>query len=315
MADSVGSVLAEAAAALAKAGCDQPRRRARQLAAGALNLSAAELLLDPQRNLDSGEAQRLAGLVKRMIGGEPLSRLLGRREFWGLDFELSPDTLDPRPDSETLVEAVLARMDRRTPLTLLDLGTGSGCLLLALLSELPAAIGVGVDLSPAAAAMARRNAHRLQLADRCFFLAGNWGDAIGHRFDVVVTNPPYIATPMLRELPAVVRCYDPPCALDGGQDGLAAYRGIVASLTALLTPAGLFVAEIGADQAVDVVAMLTECGLFCEAVERDLAGLERCVVARSTRSYEVSTSKKTLECGIAASRVTAGEFDATRACS
>ncbi len=300
---------------LGKAGCDQPRRRARQLAAGALNVSAAELLLDPQRHLDSGEARRLAGLVKRMAVGEPLSRILGRREFWGLDFELSPDTLDPRPDSETLVEAALARVGRRAPLNVLDLGTGSGCLLLALLSELPVATGVGVDLSPAAAAMADRNARRLQLADRCLFLAGNWGDAIGRRFDVIVANPPYIATPILRELPAAVRRYDPPRALDGGADGLAAYRSIAALLPALLVPAGLFVAEIGADQAADVVAILSGCGLSCEAVERDLAGLERCVVARNTRSHEVSTSKKILECDIAASRVTEGQLDATRACN
>ena len=269
---------------LAKAGCDEPRRRARQLMAGALDLSAAELLMRGEHRLEGAQVQQLRNFIARMAAGEPLSRILGRREFWGLDFELSPDTLDPRPDSETLIEAVLTRVDRSAPLRVLDLGTGSGCLLLALLSELPIATGIGVDISEGAVATARRNAESLRLAGRSGFFVGDWGYAIAQRFDVVVANPPYIATSALDDLPQEVRCYDPPRALDGGNRGLAAYPRIIALLPALLAPSGLFVAEIGNRQATDVVGLLEDHAFTCEAVERDLSGIERCIVTRYTAS-------------------------------
>lgn len=283
MPDTLGSVFAEAAAALAKAGCDEPRRRARQLIAAALGLSATELLMDPQRRIGRRETDLVRGFVGRMARGEPLSRVLGQREFWGLEFALSDDTLDPRPDSETIVEAVLARVsDRDAALKLLDLGTGTGCLLLALLSELPAAIGIGVDLSAGAAATARRNAETLRLAHRARFLVGDWGGALGQRFDIIVANPPYIATAVLTELPGEVIGYDPHRALDGGADGLAAYRVIAGQAPALLAPCGLMVAEVGAGQARAAARILKECGLLFEGTERDLAGIERCVVMRPT---------------------------------
>jgi release factor glutamine methyltransferase len=282
-ADTLGSVLAAAAAALAKAGCLEPRRRARRLVASALEISAAELLIDPDRMLDRTEASRLVGLVDRMTRGEPLSRVLGRREFWGLEFELSAATLDPRPESEILVETVLSRIaDRGAPLRVLDLGTGSGCLLLALLSELPAATGVGVDISEGAIRTARRNAKALRLDGRVRFFVGDWTSALAQRFDVVVANPPYVATAALSELPREVSRYDPRRALDGGEDGLAAYRQIAKNLLPLLTPFAVFAAEVGAGQAVEVAAIVGRCGLFVEATERDLAGIERCVVARRT---------------------------------
>jgi release factor glutamine methyltransferase len=282
--DSIGLIVSEAAASLAKAGCDEPRRRARQLIAGALDLSAAELLMRGEHQLDGSQVQQLRNFITRMAAGEPLSRILKRREFWGLDFELSPDTLDPRPDSETIIEAVLARVDRSDPLRVLDLGTGSGCLLLALLSELPIATGIGVDISEGAVATARRNAESLGLNGRSGFFVGDWGYAIAQRFDIVVANPPYIVTSALRDLPQEVRLYDPPRALDGGDRGLAAYQHIIALLPILLTPSGLFAAEIGSGQAVDVVALLRGNALACDAVERDLGGIERCIVARKTAS-------------------------------
>jgi len=284
VADTLGSILAEAAKALTDAtGCDQPRRRARQLIAAVLGLPAAELLAHPERPLGRSEASCVLGLVDRMTRGEPLSRVLGRREFWGLDFALSDETLDPRPDSETIVDAVLARVPGRgSPFKLLDLGTGTGCLLLALLSEFPAATGFGIDLSEGAAATARRNAAALGLAPRARFLVGDWGSALGQRFDVIVANPPYIASAALSELPRRVSRYDPRRALDGGEDGLTAYRTIAAGLPRLLAPSALFVGEVGAGQAATVATLLQRCGLVIEAIELDLAGIERCVVARKT---------------------------------
>ena len=281
--DTVGSFLAEAVVTLEEAEFDEPRRRVRALIASALNLSLSELLIDPERPLDQLEAARLLGLVNRMARGEPLSRVLGRREFWGLDFTLSDETLDPRPESETIVETVLARIiNRDYPLRLLDLGTGTGCLLLALLSELPSAIGYGVDISQDAVATARRNAEALGLAPRAQFCVGNWGGPLAPRFDVIVANPPYIATAMVAKLPREVKDYDPAQALDGGEDGLAQYRMLAAYLPALLAPFAIFVGEMGEGQADTVVSILRRCGLILEAIERDFAGRERCIVMRGT---------------------------------
>jgi release factor glutamine methyltransferase len=279
--DTLGSILAEAAAALSSAGFDEPRRRARRLVTGSLELSPTELLIDPERGLEPDEASRLRQMIGRMIEGEPLSRILGRREFWGLSFALSQDTLDPRPESETLVEAVLARIaDRSAPLNFLDLGTGTGCLLLALLSEFPAASGVGVDIALGAITTARDNAAVQGLAGRAGFFVGDWGSALSGRFAAIVANPPYIASAALAELPPEVGRYDPPCALDGGEDGLAAYRRIAPGLPALLAPGGIFVAEVGNGMAGAAAAIMKAHGLFIDGVERDLAAAERCVVAR-----------------------------------
>ncbi|HUC11175.1 MAG TPA: peptide chain release factor N(5)-glutamine methyltransferase [Stellaceae bacterium] len=282
MAVTVGSMLGAAATALAKAGHLEPRRRGRQLIAGALGVSAAELLAMSERVLDCTAVKRLHGLIWRLAEGEPLSRILGRREFWGLDFELSRFTLDPRPETETVIAAVLARIDRGHSDKVLDLGTGSGCLLLALLSELPLAAGIGVDCLEGAVTTARRNARLLGLADRCRFLVGRWGAAITHRFDIIVANPPYIATSAMRGLPYEVKEFDPPSALDGGEDGLNAYRVIASELRVLSAPSALFVCEIGAGQAAAVAAILDSHGLHVEGTERDLSGIERCVVARYT---------------------------------
>lgn len=278
--DTLGSIAAEAAAMLAQAGCEEPRRKSRRLIAAALDIAPGDLLVHGDRRLAAPEAERLRGLIVRLAKGEPASRILGRREFWGLDFALSPETLDPRPDSETIVEAVLARRpDRQAALDLLDLGTGTGCLLCALLSEYPAAKGIGVDVSIGAAATARRNAGALGIAERARFVVGNWGEALGGRFDVIVANPPYIPAGALASLLPAVGRYDPRGALDGGEDGLAAYRLIAAEIPTLLAQGGLFATEIGEGQAAAVCAIFREGGLFIDTVERDLAGIERCIVA------------------------------------
>jgi release factor glutamine methyltransferase len=281
VADTLGSILTEAIAVLSVAGLDDPRRRARRFVAAFLDVPPTELLSHAERALERSVVERLRSSLARIVMGEPLSRVLGWREFWGLRFALSADTLDPRPESETLVEAVLRRiLDRNVPLSLLDLGTGTGCLLLALLSELPTAIGIGVDVTVGAVLTARENAAVLGFADRARFYVGDWSSALSGRFTVIVANPPYIAGVELAGLPREVRCYDPRRAVDGGQEGLAAYRRIAAGVPALLSNGGIFAVEVGAGQASVAAAILQAEGLLIDDIERDLAGIERCIVAR-----------------------------------
>ncbi|MBV8132331.1 MAG: peptide chain release factor N(5)-glutamine methyltransferase [Alphaproteobacteria bacterium] len=276
------SLLGEAASTLSRAGFAEPRRLARRLVARALDLTPAELLGHPEQVLDEQQTSRFRLALDRMAGREPLSRILGRREFWSLEFELSPDTLDPRPETETVVEAVLRRVsDRRAPFRLLDLGAGTGCILLALLSELPAATGIGVDIVAGAMITARRNAAAIGLAKRAHFFVGDWGAALTGGFEVIVSNPPYIASAALANLPCEVALYDPCLALDGGADGLGAYRSLVRDLPRLLKPGAVFVSEVGLGQASAVAAILQASGLAIESCERDLAGIRRCVVARA----------------------------------
>jgi release factor glutamine methyltransferase len=278
---SVGAALEHAASALAGARINEPRRRARALLAAALDLSAAEIFAHPERPLNPAQQARISAMLERMLAREPLSRIVSRREFWGLEFLLSADTLDPRPESETIIEAVLARLPERDRAhRFLDLGTGTGCLLLALLSEYPAAIGVGVDIAPGAARTARDNAVRLGIGGRARFVVGNWTAALTGRFDAVIANPPYIERATIPALPPEVRDYDPIRALDGGGDGLDAYRAIAADLPRLLPPGGLFAAEVGLGQATAVALVLARHGLRTEAVIPDLAGIARCVIAR-----------------------------------
>jgi release factor glutamine methyltransferase len=282
--ETIGSMLAEAAATLSQAGFGAPRRIARRLVGSALGFAPAELLGHPERVLDKAHIEQVRQILGRTVECEPLSRILGRREFWGLEFVLSADTLDPRPETETVVEVVLRRIpERGAPLRFLDLGTGTGCILLALLSEFQGAIGYGVDVAAGAAMTARANAAALGMAERACFVVGDWGSAILGRFDVIVANPPYIARSMLGDLPREVALYDPPRALDGGTDGLDTYRAIAPDLRRLLQPRGLFVCEIGLGQASAVAAILQASGLAIEGREHDLAGVARCLVARADR--------------------------------
>ena len=249
--------------------------------AAALDLTASEVFAHPERLLDVAEQQRVATMLSRLLAHEPLSRITKRREFWGLEFELSADTLDPRPDTETLVQAVLDHLaDRSHDYRFLDLGTGSGCLLLALLSEYPNASGIGIDVAPGAACTARDNAERLALGGRAAFAVGDWVDAVAGEFEAVVANPPYIATATMAGLPVEVREYDPRRALDGGDDGVTPYRRIAAGLMRLLGRGGVAAVEIGSTQAEAVAAIFAAMGLRIEPVLFDLAGLPRCIVAR-----------------------------------
>lgn len=244
------TALAEGTARLSAAGIEGPRRDARLLLASASGLPPGSLVAWPERRLEEPARALYRSYLERRAAREPVARILGTREFWSLPFRLSSATLDPRPDSETLVAALLARLpERHAPLRLLDLGTGSGCLLLALLSELPAAWGLGVDFEPEAAAAAAANAAALGLAERAAFLAGDWATALEGRFDIVVANPPYIAHDALTGLEPEVRLHDPRGALDGGPDGLDGYRALAPQLPRLLQPGGWAAVEIGADQA------------------------------------------------------------------
>lgn len=222
----------------------------------------------------------LEPLLARREAREPLALILGHREFWSLDFEVSPSTLVPRPESETLIEAALSAFAHHPPpQRVLDLGTGTGCLLLAALMEFPAAFGVGVDRSYAAAALAARNARRLGLSDRAAFVCGDWAEALDGRFDLVLCNPPYIPTSDLPGLMPEVALFEPRSALDGGEDGCAAYRHLIPEFTRLLSPAGVAVVELGAGQAEDVAEIAREVGLT-HNFRYDLAGIARVLVLR-----------------------------------
>ncbi len=266
---------------LREAGVDTPELDARLLVEHALSLTRNDLFTKADTPIPDEDAARLRALIERRASHEPVGRILGHREFWTLDLALNADTLEPRPDTETLVEAVLKAVpDRAAPLRLLDLGTGTGCILLALLAELPNALGLGVDLSPNAVAAAAANAERNGLGGRARFQTGNWAEGLSERFDVVVSNPPYIPSADIATLAPEVREHDPLRALDGGADGLDAYRVIAAQLPGLLVPGGVAGLEVGQGQAGDVARLLDATGLMPVGIFKDLGGIERCVLGR-----------------------------------
>ena len=272
------ALLRDAAVRLEAAGVEEARRDARLLLAEALGVEAHRLILEPQTNVPSEAADRFAGFVAARAARVPVSRILGRREFWGLTFRLSPATLDPRPDSETLVEAVLkAFPDRTAPLRVLDFGTGTGCLLLAVLSEYPNATGLGIDKAEEAVATASANAGDLGLAARAEFRTGDWGEGLAGVFDIILSNPPYIEAAVVPALAPEVARHDPLLALAGGADGQDAYRRLLPDVARLLAPQGHAFLELGQGQAADVAALAQQCGLMQRALHDDLAGIARCL--------------------------------------
>jgi release factor glutamine methyltransferase len=277
--EPLGAMLEAATARLHEAGIEAPRRDAALLIGHALGRDRGWVLTHRDYMPDGAEHARVSQLIERRSAREPVSRILGRREFWSLDFALDSCVLDPRPDSETLIVAALERLaDPQHPWRILDLGTGSGCLLLALLFERRKATGVGLDVSWPAAYIARQNAHGLGLDGRVSFLVSDWASALEARFDLVISNPPYIADAEVPTLaPEVVR-NDPGLALRGGADGLDAYRAILAQLPRLLVPGGSAVMEIGHDQAAAVAGLARVHGFTEPQVRPDLAGRPRCVV-------------------------------------
>jgi release factor glutamine methyltransferase len=278
---TLADFLKRAIETLKNVGIDNPQLDARILACHALGIDRAELLSQSQRPLSEYEVQSLTTLIARRVEHESVARIVGKREFWGLGFGLNEATLEPRPDSESLIEAVLTLAPRTTQ-RILDLGTGTGCLLLSLLHELPDATGLGVDIAPRAVDQATRNAATLGLDQRAAFCTGNWLDGINEKFDIIVSNPPYIPAPEIPSLMRDVRDHDPMLALDGGADGLAPYRLLIPLLADFLTPNGIAAFEFGQHQASDV-ANLFKANKFARIkVRKDLAGIERCITA--TRS-------------------------------
>jgi len=269
--------LRDGAAVLAAAGIERPRLEARLLLAHALGIEQEALLRDLRAPV---EMALYAPLLARRAAREPLARITGRQEFWSLSFAVGPAALVPRADSETLLEAALALFPERGRVTsILDLGTGTGCLLLAALTEFPGAFGVGVDLAPDAARLAAGNAAALGLRDRAAFLVADWVAPLAGRFDLILGNPPYIETSVIPTLMPEVRWHEPLGALDGGADGLDAYRRIVPAIPDMLTPSGAAVLEVGRGQAGLVADMAARAGLASKA-RADLAGIPRAVILR-----------------------------------
>jgi release factor glutamine methyltransferase len=260
-----------------RAGIDSPALDARVLIQHALSLDHTALAAAPQRTLSERERDAIAGLAARRLAGEPVARILGVKEFWGLTLSLSAATLVPRPETETVVESALAVLGNRRdePLRIADLGTGTGAILLALLHELRKATGVGTDLDATAIETARANAQALGLLSRAQFVRTDFGSGLDRPFDLVVSNPPYIATGEIVRLAPEVRDHDPMLALDGGSDGLDAYRALAAQMPSLLNAGGAAIVEIGIGQAAQVDAIFKQAGLHLTGAKADLAGIAR----------------------------------------
>jgi len=277
---TVADARRDLAAGFRSHGLDSPDLDARLLVGHALGLDHAALASGADRKLTADEIERIGAYAARRRGREPVARILGLREFWGLPLRITPAVLVPRPETESVVEAALAGTARDRALRIADLGTGSGAILLALLSELMDARGVGTDRDSAALAAAGLNAGSLGLRERAAFVACDFGAALAGSFDLVVSNPPYIRTAEIAALAPEVREFDPRLALDGGPDGLAAYRAIAADARRLLAPGGRLVVEVGWDQADAVVAAFAAAELDTGTPpRRDLAGVPRAVIA------------------------------------
>ncbi|HWP25530.1 MAG TPA: peptide chain release factor N(5)-glutamine methyltransferase [Xanthobacteraceae bacterium] len=261
---------------------DSPELDARVLVGHVTGLNHSGLATAARAHLDAGQIRLLEEFTARRLAGEPIARIVGIKEFWGLPLKISPATFVPRPETETVVEAAAALIDaasaRQRNLRIADLGTGSGAILLALLSEFPYAFGIGTDVSPEAITIARENAARLGLSLRAAMVVTDFGSSLAGRFDLVVANPPYVATADIAALAPEVR-YDPLTALDGGADGLAAYRAIAADARRLLAPEGLLVLELGAGQEDAVTKLLRTAGLKVAPAWRDLSGIARALPA------------------------------------
>jgi release factor glutamine methyltransferase len=279
--ESRASALARLAERLAEAQIEEPQREARLLLCAALDVPMAGLLAAPETPLGAG-AQRLGAWAQRRLAREPLSRIRGVRAFRAWQFETSPAVLDPRPETELLVDAVqeFLRESARAAPRILDLGTGSGVLIISLLAERPDATGVAVDISPDAIEIAARNAEALKVADRLGLLEGDLFGPVSGAFDAIVSNPPYIPSHDLAGLEPEVRQFDPVLALDGGADGLDFYRRIAAEAPRYLAPGGVLALELGIHQAQDVRALVADAGFSDLTLHRDFSGIERHLTAR-----------------------------------
>ena len=267
-----------AQARLKAAGIDSPSIDARLLLEAAADVSRLDILTDPYRRLEASAQDRLDGYVARRLKREPVSRILGRKGFWKIMLSVTPQVLSPRPDTEAVLDVALKAFPEAAPFEMLDLGVGSGAILLALLAERPAAKGLGTDVSEEALAVARDNAANLGLGGRAAFLRTDWTSGLSDdAFDLVVSNPPYIPSRDIEALDPEVRDHDPRLALDGGADGLDAYRILAPEIRRILKPGGVFAVEIGWDQAEAVKGLFETAGFADVKVVKDLAGRDRVV--------------------------------------
>ncbi len=263
---------------LKAAGVDQPAIDARLMLEAGAGVTRLDILTDPHRALDAQQAATFDGYVERRARREPVSHILGRKGFWKIMLSVTPDVLTPRPDTESILDVVLPAYPEGMRFSVLDLGVGSGAILLAILAERPAARGLGVDTSEEALAVARENAANLDLNDRAAFLRGDWTAGLGEdSFDVVVSNPPYIPTAHIETLDPEVRDHEPRLALDGGEDGLDAYRLLAPEILRVLKPGGLLAVEIGHDQSAAVEALFRAAGAAQVRTVKDLALRDRVV--------------------------------------
>ena len=281
---SIETARRQLARGFCRRGLETPALAARIIIGHALGLDHTALAAQSSRGLTADEAGAIAGLSARRLAREPVARIVGRKEFWGLSFKVNADTLVPRPETETVVEAALAALDcdgrKSSALHIIDLGTGSGALLLALLSELPRAYGIGTDISFAALRCARDNADILGLSARVSFAVCDYGSALAGPADVIVSNPPYVARADIAGLEAEVRDFDPRRALDGGPDGLDGYRAIASDARRLLSPGGILVVELGQGQRDAAASIFAATGLEPVAAQHDLSGIPRALVMR-----------------------------------
>ena len=270
------------AEAFTAAGIEDASIDARLLLCAAAGFDHSALIRDPDLPIGEEAAERALAMARRRLAREPVSRILGERSFWSFDLLVTPAVLDPRPDTETVVDGALEVLAERQgeALSILDLGTGSGALLCALLDVFAQAQGLGVDISKEACAVARENLARCELAPRGQVRQGSWEAGLPGPYDLVVSNPPYIESAALAGLDPEVRLYDPPLALDGGPDGLTAYRDICALLPGLVAPGGFAIFEVGQGQAEAVATLLASQGFANVRAKRDLAGVERAVMGQ-----------------------------------
>lgn len=277
--------LRDAVMALQQAKIETASLDARLLLQHVLGVDSGQWLTGSVTVMDAKQYASYFDLIEKRKKRQPIAQLIGKREFWEWSFIVTPDTLDPRPDSETLIEAVLERVpDMSVPLRVLDLGTGTGCLLLTLLKLYPQATGVGVDTCQAALAVAQANVEALELNQRTSLICSNWDEKVTGAFDIVISNPPYIPTGMIATLAPEVREFEPRRALDGGEDGMECYRAIVPQLEQLLSPEGIAVFEIGMGQEKEIRELAAKNQLSVAVVRPDLAGISRCVVMQKQRS-------------------------------
>ena len=278
MSDTLRGLIRQAGKQLSQRGIETSALDARLLLQAASSMGHEDIVAEPDLILPADVTARFWSLVERRCAFEPIARILGTREFFGRNFRVTPAVLDPRADTETLIEAALALARGKGPVRILDLGTGSGAIAVTLLAELPGAIAVATDLSVAALEVAKGNAGVLGVADRASFMQANWFDGVDGQFDLIVSNPPYIALGDIAGLAADVRDFDPVRALDGGPDGLEAYRRIASGAGDHLGPEGHVVLEIGAGQEARVNGLFEARGFASESRHFDLAGHVRCLV-------------------------------------